>query len=116
MADTTVLVVLVDPKTKCRMHVDWEISGAISTKVGGNSGLLGILLPSHPDYGNEKYDAKNLPARLAENVKSGYALLRDWTSDRIQMQKWIEEAFANKSKVDNRITTSIPQMKNNTCE
>lgn len=55
MADTTVLVVLVDPKTKCRMHVDWEISSALSTKVG-DSGLLGILLPSHPDYGKEKFN------------------------------------------------------------
>jgi hypothetical protein len=40
-------VVLIGPKTKCRMHVDWEIAGAISSRVGGNSGLVGILLPNH---------------------------------------------------------------------
>lgn len=116
LKDTTVLVVLVGPNTKCRKHVDWEISGAISTKVGGNSGLLGIILPSHPDYGNNEYHPENLPTRLAANIKSEYGILRDWTNDRVKMQKYIEEAFSKKSEVDKRITTSIPQMDKNTCE
>ncbi len=116
LADTSVLAVLVGPKTRCRKHVDWEISGAISTRIGGNSGLIGILLPSHPDFGSDKYHASNLPARLAANVKSGYAMLRDWTEDREQMQMWIEEAFANKRDTEKRITTSIPQMQKDTCE
>lgn len=116
LADTTVIVVLVGTKTKCRKHVDWEISGAISTRVGGNSGLLGILLPTHPDFGTNKYHASNLPARLAANVKSGYAILKDWTDDRVKMQQWIEEAFAKKSEPEKRITTSIPQMEEDTCE
>jgi hypothetical protein len=42
--DTTLLTILVSPKTKCRKHVDWEISGALNVKVGDKySGLLGIL-------------------------------------------------------------------------
>ena len=116
LKDTTVLVVLVGPNTKCRKHVDWEISGAISTKVGGNSGLLGIILPSHPDYGNNEYHPSNLPKRLAANIKSEYGILRDWTNDRVKMQNYIEEAFSKKSEVNKRITTSIPQMDKNTCE
>jgi hypothetical protein len=116
LKDTTVLVVLVGPNTKCRKHVDWEISGAISTKVGGNSGLLGIILPSHPDYGKNECHTSNLPNRLAANIKSEYGILRDWTNDRVKMQKYIEEAFSKKSEVDKRITTSIPQMDKNTCE
>ncbi len=117
LADTTVLVVLVGPKTKCRKHVDWEIAGAISTRVGGNSGLIGILLPSHPDFGaDKKWNAENLPKRLAANIKSGYANLYDWTDDRVKMQGWLEAAFAGKSETDKRITTSIPQMNKDTCE
>ena len=55
LADTTVLVVLIGQKTKCRMHVDWEISGALNLKIGdNNAGLLGIILPSHSDYGTKK--------------------------------------------------------------
>jgi len=59
LTDTSVIVVLVGANTKCRKHVDWEIAGAISTRVGGNSGLLGILLPNHPDYGTFKQVMQN---------------------------------------------------------
>jgi len=117
LSDTTVLVVLIGPKTKCRMHVDWEISGAISTRIGGNSGLIGILLPSHPDYGaDKKYNAANLPKRLAANLESGYAKLYDWTDDRVKMQQYIEDAFAGKSKTEKIRNKSIPQMDKDTCK
>lgn len=117
LSDTTVLVVLIGPKTKCRMHVDWEISGALNLKVGGNNaGLLGILLPSHPDFGTGQATYDQMPGRLADNFKSGYAFIRDWTDDRIKMQSYIEEAFTNRStKVDDRVNSRI-QMTKDTCE
>lgn len=49
ITDSSVLVVLVGPNTYLRKHVDWEISAALSKKVGGYSGLLGLRLPTHPD-------------------------------------------------------------------
>lgn len=117
LADTTVLVVLVGVKTKCRKHVDWEIAGAISTRIGGNSGLIGILLPSHPDYGaDKKYNSANLPKRLAVNLESGYAKLYDWTDDRVKMQQWIEDAFKGKDDTEKIRNKSIPQMDEDTCE
>jgi hypothetical protein len=116
LSDTTVLVVLVGPKTKCRKHVDWEISGAISSRVGGNSGLIGIVLPSHPDYGDgKKYNPDNLPKRLAANLESGYAKLYDWTDDRVKMQQYIENAFNGKSETEKIRNKSIPQMDKDTC-
>lgn len=116
LQDTTVLAVLVGRNTKCRKHVDWEIAGAISSRVGGNSGLIGILLPSHPDYGRGQFHYDNLPARLAKNAESGYAIIIDWTDDRVKMQEWINAAFNGKSETDKIINKSIPQMKKNTCE
>ncbi|HMU46123.1 MAG TPA: TIR domain-containing protein [Chitinophagaceae bacterium] len=117
LADTTVLVVLIGPKTKCRMHIDWEISGALNLKVGdNNAGLLGLLLPGHPDYGTTKATYELMPARLADNFKSGYAIVRDWTDDRIKMQKYIEEAFANRSSKKDKRDNSRIQMQKNTCE
>jgi hypothetical protein len=117
LSDTTVLVVLIGPKTKCRKHVDWEISGAISSRVGGNSGLVGILLPNHPDYGEGKnYNSVNIPKRLAANLDSGYAKLYDWTDDRIKMQQYIENAFNGKSETEKIRNKSIPQMNKDTCE
>lgn len=117
LKDTTVLVVLIGPNTKCRKHVDWEISGALSSRVGGNSGLIGILLPTHPDYGiGKKWSAENLPKRLAANIESGYAKLFDWTDDRVMLQCWIEDAFSMKSKTEKIVNSTISQMKRNTCE
>jgi hypothetical protein len=117
LADSTVIIVFVGPKTKCRKHVDWEISGSLNKKVGDSyAGLLGILLPTHPDFGKDTYVAANLPARLAANVKSGYALLKDWSDDRVQMQNWIEEAFSKRSESDKIVNKYLRQMTQNSCE
>lgn len=114
--DTTVLVVLVGAKTKCRKHVDWEISGALDHKVGDKySGVLGLLLPTHPDFGSANYQPNQLPKRLAANVESGYAILRDWTEDRQELQQYIEAAIANRSNNGDIVNRTIPQMKINTC-
>lgn len=114
--DTTVLIVLIGPKTKCRKHVDWEISGALNRKVGDSyAGLLGLLLPEHDDYGSKKATYNKMPARLADNFKSGYAVIRDFTNDRKKLQEYIELAYKNrKVEFDNRVNSRI-QMKNNSC-
>lgn len=118
LSDTTILVVLVGPKTKCRKHIDWEISGALDQKVGDHyAGLIGILLPEHPDYGpNKKYNPDNLPARLAANLKSGYASLYDWTEDRVNVQNYIEAAFVRRNQSDKIVNRTVLQMKKNTCD
>ena len=118
LEDTTVLIVLVGPKTKCRKHVDWEISGALDLKVGESyAGLIGILLPNHPDYGSTSVTLNNLPKRLAANVESGYAKVYDWTEDRLTMQECIEDAFsARKGRAENRVNKAIKQMEDDECE
>jgi hypothetical protein len=117
LEDTTVLIVLIGPKTKCRMHIDWEISGALNLKVGDKyAGLLGVLLPTHPDFGTGKATYANLPERLAANFKSGYATIIDWTEDRTKMQNMIEDAFANRSNDHLIVNAEIVQMKKNTCD
>ena len=115
--DTTVLIVLLGPKTKCRIHIDWEISGALNYKVGETySGLLGIKLPNHPDYGKEGAVLTNLPVRLGDNFKNGYAVIKDWTNDRALMQTYIEMAFSNRSAHSDKRINSRVQMAANTCE
>lgn len=116
LEDTTVLIVLLGPNTKHRKHIDWEISGALNLKVGERySGLLGLKLPSHPDFGTGSHKYSNLPERLSDNLRSGYAHIGDWTEDRIKMQKLIEGAFSRRSE-PNKITNGRIQMTQNTNE
>lgn len=116
--DTTVLVVLIGEKTKCRKHVDWEISGALNYKVGDHyAGLLGVVLPTHPDYNkpiNQRYKS-NYPKRFIENYETGYAVMIDWTEDRVFMQNAIEKAFRQRNESYKR-RNNIPQMQRNTGE
>lgn len=117
LADATVLIVLVGPKTRCRKHVDWEISGALNHKVGGRyAGIMGILLPTHPDFGKASCLPDNLPKRLAKNLESGYAALYDWTTDRVLLQSWIEEAFARRYNDEHIVNRELVQMKYNLCD
>lgn len=115
--DTTVLIILIGPKTKCRKHVDWEISGALNYKVGDSyAGILGLKLPTHPNYGTGRHTHKLLPDRLSDNLKSGYAIIRDYTTDRKKLQEYIELAYnKRKSHADKRVN-SRAQMTNNTCK
>jgi hypothetical protein len=115
LSDTTVIIVLIGTNTRCRKHVDWEIAGALNYKVGDSyAGVLGLFLPTHPNYGSDKYTPDLIPKRLGTNFKSGYALARDWTDDRLVMQEYIEKAFSKRSESDKIINISIPQMLHNT--
>jgi len=117
LADVTVLIVLIGPNTRHRKHVDWEISGALNLKVGDRyAGLLGLKLPSHPDFGTGKHHYSNIPNRLSDNLKTGYAIIRDWTEDRAKMQEYIELAFGKRGTHYEFIDNSRVQMKKNTNE
>lgn len=117
LSDTTVMVVLIGKNTLCRKHVDWEISGALNLKVGDHySGLIGILLPTHPDFGKAKYDPSTIPPRLADNAKSGYAKIYDWTLNRRTVQSWLEDAYAGRSDRSVHRVNSRAQMQKNTCK
>jgi hypothetical protein len=112
-----VVVVLVGPRTYCRKHVDWEIAAGLNKKVGGYSGLLGIWLPNHPDYGAGKsWSSTNTPPRLADNIRSGYASAYDWTNDVETVRKRVQSAFdARVSKAD-QIDNSRIQYARNLCD
>lgn len=114
--DTTVLIVLIGNNTKCRKHVDWELSGALNRKVGGTyAGLLGLILPNHPDFDTTKATYDLMPARLADNFKTDYAVIRDYTTERKNLQEYIELAYKKRTTCADARTNSRIQMKKNTC-
>lgn len=104
--DASVTIVLIGPCTWQRKHVDWEIGGSLrDTKRNSRCGLLGILLPNHPNYRRQEIDPHLLPPRLADNIEGDdpYAYIYDWplfwssaTPD--EVGEWIDKAFHRKDK------------------
>lgn len=87
LKDSTVTVVLVGSETYKRKWVDWEIYASLRPYgERTRNGLLGIRLPG----------ATTLPARLQDNVDSGYAVLMDWENISWQLESKIDEAFKNR--------------------
>ena len=113
IADATVTVVLVGECTWQRKHVDWEIGSSLrDTKKNSRCGLLGILLPTHPNYRTNAYDDELVPPRLADNCgEDAYARMYDWSNSPSKVQGWIHDAFLRREGVhpDNR----LPQFRRN---
>lgn len=116
ISDASVVIVLIGPKTLCRKHVDWEISAGLNKKLGGHSGLFGILLPTHPDYKKSEFQYSNIPARLADNCKTKFAFIGDWPSSETIIQDWIENSFNRRTSESEKIDNSRVQMTRNTCD
>lgn len=119
ITDTSVLVVLISPKAYCRKHVDWEISAALSKKVGGYSGLLGILLPEFQLTADGKYRYDDIPPRLADNVKTEYAKVSTWDwvcADESRIKSAVEKAFQARINKADKIDNSRKQFEDDRCE
>ncbi len=81
IADATVTVVLIGPCTWQRKHVDWEIGSSLrDTKKNSRCGLLGILLPNHPNHFTTQCNRRLIPPRLADNCAGfdPYAVVYEW--------------------------------------
>jgi len=101
LRDTSVTVVLIGTETWKRKHVDWEIGASIrNTQFNSRSGLIGIFLPSHPNYSGDKYNKCIIPPRLYDNVNCGFAKLYDWSVNPHTVQGWIHDAFINRNKIN----------------
>ncbi len=101
IADATVTVVLIGSCTWKRKYVDWEIGASLTrTKKNSRCGLLGIHLPSHPDYGVKKYSSRRIPPRLANNLgdENHFASIYDWTDNVAELSEWIDLAFRRRDK------------------
>ena len=115
IADSTVTIVLIGRCTWKRKHVDWEIGSSLrDTKNNSRCGLLGILLPDHPDFEKQKRNLRLIPPRLADNCDgdNSYACLYDWESQAINIRKWIHQAFKRKKKKPDP-NNKLPQFRSN---
>ena len=68
IAQVSVTVVLIGCCTWQRKYVDWEIGASLrDTTTNPRCGLLGILLPNHPDHETGRCNPSLIPPRLADN-------------------------------------------------
>ncbi len=113
VSDSSVIVVLVGPNTRKRKHVDWEIYAGLRQSVNGSAGLVGIMLPEISQTPDGMYLYKDIPQRLADNVKSGYANIYDWEYAKQHFDSIIDEAFQNRiSKKDKRDNSRLQMQRN----
>ena len=104
ISDATVIIVLIGPCTWQRKHVDWEISASIIERPSNpRCGLLGLLLPTHPDYRKDAQDRnpRLIPPRLARNIEGNnpFAIIYDWPKNGISRKVLpkIHEAYRRRS-------------------
>jgi len=89
LKNSTVTIVLIGSETANRKWVDWEIYSSLRPYGDRTrNGLLGIYLPT----------AGATPARLQDNIDSGYAVTMNWENISWQLASKIDEAYANRSK------------------
>ena len=105
IADATVTIVLIGPCTWQRKHVDWEISASLILRRNNpRCGLLGLLLPTHPDYQKrtENRNPRLVPPRLARNIggNSPFATIYDWPRNGISKKviPKIHKAFQRRNQ------------------
>lgn len=103
LKDSTVTIVLVGSQTAGRKWVDWEIFSSLrSYGDRSRNGLLGIILPT----------AGDIPARLNDNINSGYAVWMEWKNISWQLREKIQEAYDKRSRWDLVRNTRTRRMRN----
>lgn len=85
---TSCTIVLVGNNSWGRKYIDWEIKATLDKQ----HGLIGVQLPTLQQnlYGNV-----NVPARLSDNIDSGYAVWVTWanfTASASSCKSYIEQA------------------------
>ena len=106
ISQATVTVVLIGRSTWQRKYVDWEIGATLrDTDNNPRCGLLGILLPTHPNHNRPQYNRHLLPPRLADNLGDNhpFAFIRHWPgqSNRRRaddVQDWIHQAYKRRKR------------------
>lgn len=125
IVNSSVVFALYGANTHQRKHVDWEISAALTDKVGGHKGFVVMILPTFPvrpfnTFGgfDQSLIYPYVHPRTAANLKSGYADLYFWPGmypslPGVKMADIIESAFNKRDTHDHLIDNSHPQYQRN---
>lgn len=95
IAGSSCTIVLVGRDTPKRKYVDWEVKATLEKE----HGLIGVQLPTAPV---SPQGTVSVPARLNDNINSGYALWLSWneiTASADQLAQYIEAGNARDKKL-----------------
>ena len=101
ISQVSVTIVLIGGCTWQRKYVDWEIGVSLrDTQTNPRCGLLGIVLPSHPDFERRDYCSRRIPPRLTANCDEdiSFASVYDWSDDPAEVRGWIHQAFLRRRR------------------
>jgi hypothetical protein len=109
MRKCSVTVVLVGSRTGHRKWIDWEIWASLRgythpydpLKSFKPNGLLAIYLPT---------DSHSVPDRLADNIKSGYAVSMKWENLERDFESKVNYAYWNRTNVARKIDNGRERM------
>ncbi len=111
IAQVSVTVVLIGRCTWQRKYVDWEIGASLrDTPTNPRCGLLGILLPGHPDFERPNYCSRRIPPRLAANCNGheSFASIYNWSDDPAEVRGWIHQAFLRRRRQPDPDSSHLP--------
>jgi hypothetical protein len=105
---TSCTVVLCGANSWQRKYIDWEIRATLNQE----GALIGINLPTNPLTPQGSY---TVPARLHDNIQSGYAAFYPWSSLEdsrvpVMLNVWVEQALSRSKRL---IANSRPTMRRN---
>ena len=118
----TLMVVLVSRNARVSRRIDWEIATGLERNGDGPAAaLLGIMLPDMPRRmapegaapGVPFFDYQDMPPRLADNVRSGYARIYDWgwlCADERRVIDALSVAAASRREQPQRVDNGRPRL------
>lgn len=89
----TVTIVLIGPKAYSSKKVDWEVAASLEAQGVRPAGLIAMRLPSHDDYQKNSVNSRRIPQRLADNLRSGYIKIYDWTESERELESRLYTAL-----------------------
>jgi hypothetical protein len=89
----TVVLVLIGPHTHASSKVDWEVAAALDGDGPARAGLVALRLPTHEDFRKPSVNPRRIPQRVADNLRSGYLNLHDWTESEPELTSRLEAAL-----------------------
>lgn len=97
------VMVLIGPETWKKRLVDLQLYATLGyrNENGSPLGIVGILLPSRPDFGQGHVVKGTIPPRVYDNWKSGKGLIKlfSWKNNPVYFKKVIELTDKRKGSI-----------------